>query len=171
MLDVPLLKLQYEILNKTVDQLSEETGLPLASLQKEIDYNGWKQWWPEDEEVRLREKQATSAEDEEIDASEVLALQSEMYIDRAKRRLAVYTLAKEIYLAQKYMKLESALIDKAHDVLEGIQNIDSRSIKELSALYKDMTAKSPMSALAAFTFGEDEGGVPTVIVRDLSGRQ
>lgn len=166
MLDLGLIKLQYEILNKSVKQIADETGMPENLIEKEIKDAGWKQWWPEDVDQRLLAKQT-----EDIGEDEVLALQSEQFIDRAKRRLAAYTLAKEIYLAQKYLKLESALIDKAHTILETLQDGDSRSAKELSALYKDMTSKSPMGALASFSFGEDEGGIPVVTIRDLSGRK
>jgi len=165
MLDIALLKLQYEILNKTAKELADDCGLPEDAIQDAVDEGKWKQWWPASIDAEIVAKNALKVEDKD----ELLVLQSEQFLDRAKRRLAVYTLAKEIYLAQKYMKLESAIVDKAYSIVENIGESDTKAVKELSALYKDMTAKSPISALAALSFCEDEGGMPQVIIRDLSG--
>jgi len=163
-MDTELLKLQYEILNFSVADLAKKSGLPESIIQSEIDSQGWKQWWPDDTPF------AEAKEADDLDEREVFALQSEQYIDKAKRRLAVYTLAKEIYLAQKYMALESSLVEKARSIVESISDSDAEAANKMSTLYKNMTSKNPIAALQAISFGEDEGGVPTVIVRNLAGR-
>ena len=95
-----------------------------------------------------------------------MTAQADAFNERARKRLQVYSLAKEIYLSQKYLKLESALIDKAHDILENSGELGPFGIKQLSALYKDMLSKS---ASATVTAGMDESGMPTVTYRDLTG--
>jgi len=159
MLDVPLIRLQYEFLNKPIDMLEDEAGLPSGSLQSEANKNGWKQYWPDADMVIMK---AEADED-------ILVVQSERFIDRATRRLAVFKVAKEMLLAQRYAKLEAGLIQSALFALD--DNLGTKEIKELSSLYKDMSAKSITSQMQALSFGEDEGGLPTVIIRDLTGRE
>lgn len=164
-MDVELLKLQYEILNFSAEDISKATGINLKIVENEIKEQGWKQWWPTDKLF------AEANPEDEQDEAEVFALQTEQYIDTAKRRLAVYTLAKEIHLAQKYLALESSLVKKAKEIIDEIKSGDAEAAAKMSRLYKDMTSKNPMQALQSIQFGEDEGGIPTVIVRDLSGRK
>jgi hypothetical protein len=165
MIDTELLRLQYEILNFSVADLAKQTGMPESIIQKEVDSQNWKQWWPTDKHF------AEANPEDELEDSEVFALQSEQYIDTAKRRLAVYTLAKEIHLAQKYLALESSLVDKAKDIVDEIKSSDAEAAAKMSRLFKDMTTKNPLASLQSIQFGEDEGGIPTVIVRDLTGRK
>jgi hypothetical protein len=163
MIDTELLKLQYEILNFSAEDIAKQTGMPISIIEAEIKNQGWKQWWPDDTPFTEENPE------DELDPREVFALQSEQYIDKAKRRLAVYTLAKEIHLAQKYLALESSLVKKATDIVEGISDADAEAAGKMATLYKNMTTKNPMAALQSISFGEDEGGIPTVIVRNLTG--
>ena len=155
------MKLQYEILNKSVEQLAVENGVPSTMLQEEINKLGWKQWWPEADLILYPD----------TEQDEMLQVQSETFIERSKRRLAVYNLAKEMCMAQKYMELETQIIDTALETLTSVPVMAAVSITALSNLYKNMTAKSIASALSSISFGEDEGGLPTVIIKDLSGTQ
>jgi len=157
------MKLQYEILNKSVEHLAAENDIPINMLRTEIERLGWTQWWPESDLILYPD----------TDKDEQLQAQSETFIERTKRRLAVYNLAKEMYLAQKYLELETQIIDTALKSLiranEVNINMDAGAITALSNLYKNMTSKSIASALSTISFGEDEGGLPTVIIKDLSG--
>lgn len=155
------MKLQYEILNKSVEQLATENEVPTEMLRKEITKLGWTQWWPEADLILCPE----------VEQDAKLQTQSEAFIERSKRRLAVYNLAKEMHMAQKYMELENQIIDTAVETLIRTPTMDATSIASLSNLYKNMTAKSIASALSSISFGEDEGGLPTVIIKDLSGRR
>jgi len=165
MIDTELLKLQYEILNFSAEDIQKATGINISIINTEIETQKWKQWWPSDKLF------AEANPDDEQGEEEVFALQTDQYIDMAKRRLAVYTLAKEIYLAQKYLALEASLVDKAKTIIDAIKEGDAEGVAKMSRLYKDMTTKNPMAALQSIQFGEDEGGIPTVIVRDLTGRK
>lgn len=153
------MRLQYEILNKPVEQLAAENGIPTDMLQEQVDILGWHQFWPEADMILCPD----------VDKDELLQAQSEAYIERSKRRLAVYNLAKEIQLAQKYYELETQIVDTAIETLIQATNMEAPSINALGNLYKNMTAKSIASALSTISFGEDEGGLPTVIIKDLSG--
>lgn len=167
-LDTHILKLQYEILNVTVEQMSKDTGIPVSLIQDTIDAEGWTRWWPEEPTVDLFKKQAEDARamDDETSDDDILNQQADEFVDRARKRLQVYSLAKEIYLATKYLQLESALIAKAHGILETCDTLDSAAIKQLSALYKDMKHHGVSSLLQAAV---DDSGLPSLIVRDLSG--
>jgi hypothetical protein len=166
--DLPVLRLQYEILNISAAQMAKETDIPESLIQETIEEEGWQQWWPEEPPVEIFKKQAAQASlvDDDLSDSDLLSQQSEDYIDRSRKRLQVYQLAKEIYLATKYLQLESALIGKAHEILEQCETLDATAIKQLSALYKDMKHHGVNSLLQAAV---DDSGLPSLIVRDLSG--
>jgi len=167
-LDLHVLKLQYEILNISAAQMARDTEMPESLIQDTIDAEGWQQWWPEEPQVELFKKQAEQASlvDDDLSDGDILAQQSEEYVERVRKRLQVYQLAKEVYLATKYLQLESALIGKAHDILETCETLDASAIKQLSALYKDMKHHGVNSLLQAAV---DDSGLPSLIVRDLSG--
>lgn len=167
-IDLHILKLQYEILNVSASQMAKDTEVPESLIRETVETEGWLQWWPEEPQVDVFKKQAEQASlvDDDLTDGDILAQQSEEYVDRAKKRLQVYQLAKEIYLACKYLQLESALIGKAHDILETCETLDATSIKQLSALYKDMKHHGMNSLLQAAV---DDTGLPSLIVRDLSG--
>jgi len=167
--DVNILKLQYEILNVPLAILASETGLPESILQSTITEQGWVQWWPETSMQQcIEDSCALSADsDNPSSAEELMTAQADAFSERTRKRLQVYSLAKEIYLSQRYLKLESALISKAHTIIGNLSDNDAQSIKQLSALYKDMMTKSPMSQM--LSLGQDENGMPSVILRDLTG--
>jgi len=162
-----LLKLQYEILNITPENLAAEYNIPESLLLETIEDNNWRHWWPESESPFTLEHDDSSIEK---DATERLVMETDQYIDVAKRRLAVYNLAKSIYLAQKYLKLESALIDKAYDTIENASSLSTAELKDTASIYKDLLQKSSMASLNSFSLDEDEGGLPLVVVKNLSGR-
>lgn len=167
-LDLHILKLQYEILNTTAAQMAKDTNLPEDLIQETIDAEGWVHWWPEEPVVEIFKKQAEMAllVNDDVSSEELLSQQAEEYVERARKRLQVYALAKEIYLATKYLQLESALINKAHGILEDCETLDASAIKQLSALYKDMKQHGISSMLTAAV---DDSGLPSLIIRDLSG--
>ena len=45
------IRLQYEILNKTLVQLGQENDIPVSMLEDEATKGGWVQWWPESDLV------------------------------------------------------------------------------------------------------------------------
>ncbi len=162
MFDLPLIRLQYEILNIPQDILEQMVSLPSGGLDKDIADQQWTQYWPDPDMI----VEATDGEDG-VEAT--LVLQSDRFIDRTKRRLAVFKVAKEMLLAQRYAALELGIVQHATDLLTA-QTLAPGEIKQLSALYKDMSSNSLSADKTALSFGQDEGGLPTVIVRDLSGQ-
>lgn len=159
MLDVPLMRLQYEILNVSIDSLAESTGIPAEVIGDEVIKKGWTRQWPDDDEPQLL-----------IEPGEdTFKLQSDAYIEKTRKRLHAYSLAKEVLLATRYLELEAGIISKANECLMHIDpSSGTAAVKALSSLWKDMQKSAAQAA--AFSISQDEGGLPTVIIKDLSGR-
>lgn len=159
MLDVQLLRLQYEVLNVSAEAIAHMTGLPLDIIVDEITCKGWTRLWPDEDEPAL-----TISEGEDG-----FKLSSDRYIEKSRKRLQAYTLAKEIILSTRYLDLEAGLVSKANECL---QHIDAQTgvsaVKALSSLWKDMTKDK--STMASMQMTVDDTGLPTVIIKDLSGR-
>lgn len=160
--DLTLMRLQYEILNVPIETLAAQANCPPSILQSEADKHGWTQYWPEPDLELVQEQNKDNDED-------ALTSEAEILLERSKRRLAIYNVAKEMLLAQRYLALESALITKATSVVENAES--SSDLRSLSTVFKDLTAKSISGAMAALSFGQDEGGLPTVVIRDLTGQK
>lgn len=129
---------------------------------KEAKKGDWKQWWPEADLVLEQ-----SDEDVE-DGEDAMTQQTELFLERSKKRMSVFQMAKEIMLAQRYATFEKTLIDTAI-VLAEKQGLEAKDVKSLSGMYKDLMNNSVTNALASMTLGTDASGLPTVIMRDLSG--
>lgn len=159
-LNIPVLRLQYEILNIPIAHLASKMGIPVSMLVQEADEGHWAQWWPEENAIEhLRNQQEASEKD-------LLTQQSDEYLERSKKRLRVYAAAKEIYLAAAYLQLEDSLISRARELIDTCA-LDASAVKQLSAIYKDLTSKSPLSNI--FMDADEESGIPSLIIRDLSG--
>lgn len=176
MLDLALLKLQYEILNVPLEQIDDAAGLPRGAMAMEAKRLGWKQIWPDTNGCERSELPAElPAELTQDERNEALALESEQYVDNAKKRLKVYSLAKEILLAQRYLELECGIISCAKTILQNAESqpdsMNAASIKQMSAMLKDLQHGSNLSNLASMSLAVDDSGLPTVIVRDLSGQR
>lgn len=168
MLDPSLMRLQYEIFNTSIEQLAADSKIPVSIVQKEATAGNWKQLWPAQAQEQHSQEYLDSLTDDE--RGELLTLESEQYIETARKRMRVYTLAKDITLAVKYLELEHKLVDTAIDLLENFEG-GAAGIKQLSALYKDLTSGSSLTSLAKLTLGVDEDGMPSVIIRDLTGQK
>jgi len=162
MLDLPLIRLQYEILNKSLKDIASDEGTSFTLLCKEAEANGWRQYWPDPPKV----------DHDTEDASEIMALEADQFIDLGRRRLKVYSLAKEMLLAHRYLTLECSIIDAANTLLTmQSAELGTTGVKQLSALFKDLTSGSNLANLASMAITTDDNGLPTVVIRDLSGRR
>jgi len=159
-IDIPALRLQYEILNKPLADLAATLGIPVTALEVEAKRAKWLQWFPEPD---------MSIDSGEIRTDDMCEL-AEDFVTRSKQRLSIYNIAKEILLAQKYFALETKIINEANAILDGA-DLDAKTVKALSSLYVDMTKTSVSNALASLSFGTDDSGLPTVVIRDMSGRK
>jgi len=177
MIDLAILRLQYEILNTSLDSIAAANSVPVELLQREATEHNWKQYWPDDEfsftTISTPEWDETVAAEETApqDAASRMALESEQYIDMARKRLAVYSLAKETMLAHRYLALECDIIKAAQAIVDGLQTYTPQDIKYLSAVIKDLTSNSNLSNLASISIKAGEDGIPSVTIRDLSGRK
>ncbi len=156
-IDIELLRLQYEILGATAGDLARSTNMPVDLIQREIEKHGWKPLWPDDDAPLALE------EDEDL-----FTVTSNNYIDKTRKRLQAYALAKEVLLASRYLELESNIVKKACEAISLLDPALVSSIKTLSSIFKDL-AKDGVGK-TALSVGTDEAGLPTVIIKDLSGR-
>jgi len=166
--DLEIIKLQYEILNISVESICSSSGLNPLIFPDIIKKHGWKRWWKDPEEP---EAEIVHDGDPRVDefGEDLLTIQSEAYVDRTKKRLAAYALAKQVLLAQKYLELESKLISKALESIRDIDTSNTAGIKALSSLYKDLTKGSSLDGAFSVGVGQNDDGLPQLIVRDLSG--
>ena len=162
-IDVELLRLQYEILNVSVESIATTTGIPVDLIQREVEKGKWSPLWP------LEENEPQLQIEEDQDA---FTVSSNQYIEKTKRRLQAYSLAKDILLACRYLELESNLIKKANDALANLTDCtiaQASGLKTLSSLYRDLV-KDGIGRATGLQMSTDEDGLPTVIIKDLSGR-
>jgi ribosomal protein L16 Arg81 hydroxylase len=162
--DLNLLRLQYEILNVPLERVAASADLPLVLLQEHAVEEGWKPYWPESDLITPPPVEGADP----LSEDDILTSQAELYSARTRTRLQVYALAKELYMASKFAQLEASIIGKALDVVSTMtENADPAAVRMLSSLHKDMTSKLQSLAIS---LGADEGGMPTAIIRDLTGR-
>ena len=184
-IDLPLLKLRYEILNVSLADLAEEIATPLSILEKEATLKNWAQWWPDSLPGVLTTPSPILPSDSPTDPSYIndeedysdqltpLEEGAQTYVKESRIRLQVYTLAKEIYLAHKYATLESDLIDQARIIVEVATT--PQDLAQLSSVFKNLgsllTSAAKSHGQSALAIGQNEDGVPTVIIRDLTGKR
>lgn len=179
MVDMYLLRLQYSILNRPLAEIAAEIPVPLHILEIEVTRDNWIQWWPDSSsflQVSSSPQPVTTDDinpiDESLDPPTLLTTLEEgaqIYTQEAKIRLQVFQMAKELYFSHKYASLEASLITKANIIIDNA--VDVTNLKALSTIFKDMTANSlARGGSSSYQLGVDDSGMPTVIIRDLSGR-
>jgi len=184
LIDIPLLKLRYEILNVTLEELASDVDVPTQILEAEATRKSWVQWWPYPDpstavappttpEVatnsHLSDAVVAGVDDDtdDTDDDSELEIGSQAFLHDTALRLQVFNMAKEVYLSHKYAGLESALIDRAREATNGM-SIAPQDLKHLSSIFKDLA--SNMSTGKSLSIGTTDDGLPTVIIRDLRGR-
>lgn len=164
-IDYVVPRLCYEILNISLEDIAERLGLTLGMVQNIAERQRWTPWYPEE-----LEQQSISLVDElELDDHEdPFTIKVDQFLDSTKKRLSVFNMAKELALVEQYAALEVSLIQKARTAIENIDPTDIRSLKDATTIYRDL-AKNMASAVGAVSFAQDDNGLPTVVIRDLSG--
>lgn len=157
MYNLQLMKLQYEILNSPLSLLAEENNIPEDILA--IDARTWVRWWPKDAFLDLTGIPVTDR-DQAI----------EQYESQIRQRLQIFSLAKELLLTQKYAKFEFSLVEAAQATLGQIEILDvgPQALNLLANTYRTLKEQSISKALQAISLSQDESGIPTVIIKDLS---
>lgn len=149
-----IMRLQYEILNKSIREISEDSGVPEGLLQERANEDGWKQWWADVPNPDLKDAGLVQMADD--------------YVETKKKRLQVFAIARELYLAPQCLRLESAILDAACSCLQEEINLsDPAALRHISALYKDISSRSLLEKI--LTGSEDESGIPSLIIRNLTG--
>ena len=200
LIDIPLLKLRYEILNVSLEELAADVGIPVSTLA--IEAHSWNQWWPtpilptpldsctdtsalptttsaqlsstaDSSEAHSFESAAGADLLDEYDPlleeeESELETGSQAYLRDMGIRLQVFNMAKEVYMSHKYAGLEATLIDKAREAADGMTCLP-QDLKYLSSIFKDLAAN--MSTGKSMSVGVNDDGLPTVIIRDLRGRE
>ena len=184
-MDITLMRLQYEILNVPVSQLADMSGISESMIQDEINRAGWQPLWPNEPSIANLESihaylgtsstpslPAPSSNQDQVEDDFFMTSSAEI-IERSKRRLQLYVLAKETLLAQKYLDLENGIIDAARVLatsraMENGGELKPSDVKELSLVFKNMGASAVFGSSASFSFAQDESGLPTLIYKDLS---
>jgi len=172
MIDIQLLKLQYEILNIPLEQLAQEISVPKSLLDTEARNNNWTQWWPEQLQGDIIFNSPAPpfdviSEAQMDEEASVLEEGAQQYIRDTQIRLRVYNLAKEVYLTHKYATFESSLITKAKDIIDSVAT--AQELAQLSSMFKNLLPSGKSGQ--QLSIGQNEDGLPTVIIRDLTGRE
>jgi hypothetical protein len=72
-------------------------------------------------------------------------------------------------MLEKYADIELNLLVQTREALNSLDTETTNSLKTISSIYKDMI-KQITTSNTALSMGKDEQtGLPTVIIRDLSG--
>lgn len=137
--------------------MAAEQGVPVSVMENEVRNGGWQVKFPN----TLPELAENATEDE-------IALYQEQFLEINQKRLKLYNLAKELLLAHRYLTLENSILVKA-DMLAESMEITPKDLKALSSLYKDLASGTALGNISAIQIGEDANGLPTAIIRDLSG--
>lgn len=179
MIDVHLMRLRFEILNISLADISDEAGIPLTILEKEALAKGWEQWWPDTDDLMAIAPTAPSLasldesplenlpDDLPIDLDEMmtpLEEGSQKYIKETNIRLQVFNLAKDVYLSHKAATFENDLIDRAKTLVS--MAATPQEMNPLVNLLKTLMTKSS----SGLSINENDDGLPTVIIKNLTGR-
>lgn len=172
MIDVYLLRLRYEILNVPLADLAKEVSIPLSILEKEA--KNWKQWWPDTDPLALSSAPSSDPPtepslDTDLYGDEELLSPleegAELFIKETRIRLQVFNLAKDVHLSHKYASFESQLMNKAKGLIGSVAT--PQDMTPLANLLKHLQTRSG----AQLAISKTEDGLPTVIIRDLTGRE
>lgn len=154
-IDSKLLRLEYEILNASLEDLAKSAGVPVGILQDQADSEAWAQWWPD---APLKEPSKETS----------VVQQSDDFIETRTKRLQVFAIAREMYLAPKCLQLEAAIIDAAKEAVQDIDVAsDADSLRKLAAIYKDVASRSLLEKI--LSGADNDSGIPNVIIRNLAG--
>ena len=166
-IDLPLLRLRYEILNVPIHILASELSYPVDVLAREAQLNNWEQWWPDLEDLETALDSSTHPDSLDFEELSPLEEGANRYIKEATVRLKVFNLAKDMHLSHKFAALESALVDRAKDLVDSAA--EPSELRNLVLSLKDLPGRMNSQMLSQAK-GEGDEGIPTVIIRDLTGR-
>lgn len=137
------MRLQYEILGHSFEEIASGESFSAGFLRGTAEQQGWKRLFPP-----IRPKEG----DEEA------------FIEEARKRLDVYEAAKDLYLSGKFASVEGHILGHLNTSFGS----DVLSPNELRVLTSTLNALKGPSRKKA---GEEDDGVPTVILKDFRGEE
>jgi len=140
-MDEAILRLQYEILGHSFEEIASGEEYSADFLKEFAKQHGWKRVFDP-----VRPKQG----DEED------------FIEETRKRLEVYEIAKELYLAGKYATVEGRILGR----LSSSFAMESMSPNELRTLTATLNALRGTSKKKT---DQEDDSVPTVILKDFRG--
>lgn len=133
-----LLKIEYELLGKSLITISRETSIPLNYLKEYVKDEGWEQSTQVKELLNLTD--ITNAADS--------------FIEDVSLKLEKLTLMRQELFAPHYLKFELQLIAKASNIISKLEDDDPSAhtkMKAMAQVFKDL-----MSANGRLTSAKDE---------------
>lgn len=158
MIDVALLRLEYEYLGTPLDTIARNNNISPSDLENEATKFNWRAC------LIPLPVLSTAPEPEDI------VSYNELYQEAISLRMKMFNLAKDMYLANKYAQVELTLLDNVKSSLAA-SDITAKDLKSLSDIYTSMLKGTSLAQIAQISFTQDENGVPTAIIRDLSGQK
>lgn len=149
-----LLKLQYEILNVSLEDIATQLHIPVSIVAADARRGNWRQLWPDEPPILIE------------NLTQEPTLDIEQRTELAQKRLRYYSVMKDQYLSAKYLALESVLLDSAKELLD-TGELDATSVHRIAAAFKMLSSGTTLSDYKAQV--SQDSGIPTAIVRDVSG--
>jgi len=163
--DFSLLRLQYEILNVSIESIARRSNLNPELLKALAIEEEWEHKWIDPDDP---EPESDLNPDSDFPEDE-LTIKSEEFIERSKKRLAAYTIAKNVLMTQQYLELELSLVRKTIEHLENMPAITSKDLQSISHVYRNLLNGTPIMDILAMRDKQEDGGIPLLVVKDLAG--
>jgi hypothetical protein len=158
------MRLAYEILGVSLEALADKSGLLLSHVQDFAEQENWKQWF---KDFDIDADLANNDTNEDFSLDDALNAQLERYSEYAKAKLKIYNVAKELALADVYFEIECKILEKTLDTINNADMLGATDIKNYSSIYNEMAKR--LQSISSVTLTKDENGLPSVVIKDLSG--
>lgn len=140
-MDEGILRLQYEILGQSFGEIASGENFSADFLRGMAEQHGWERVFPP-----VSPKEGGE----------------EVFIEEVRKRLDVYEAAKDLYLSGKFAAAEGNVLGQLNRSFES----EILSPNELRVITSTLNALKGHSRKKA---GDEDDGVPTVILKDFRG--
>lgn len=148
-LNKPLLRIQYEVLHDSIEDMAQEHGVSEAVIRYAIESEGW---------ARQPVTNLSPTEDQTEIETATTAMQ--------QRLDAAHTLRQGI-LDPQYIKIEAALTAKTIDVINSIQATEPTAAKRLRDLMDILATLRPTKAMIDKNNSDGNAGIKLMIMNHV----
>jgi hypothetical protein len=142
-------RLQYEVLGLSPADIADDMGLAPYMLEDEIKTAGWRTIWPK------------------VDVQDVSdSKRVDLVLEDSNNRLKVFNALLAIHLAPKYLELEVSLLDSSIEAMAD-PDIPPATLAAVARVY---TSLRQHASSAQMTADDDNLGMPSVTIKNLSGK-